>query len=78
MKAQSQKMAAPIQTPFYYGWMIVFISSLGVFFSGPGQTNSIWIFIDSYILDFGWSRSQVSAVYSAATLAAGLCMFFVG
>ncbi|WP_282154622.1 MFS transporter [Cytobacillus gottheilii] len=78
MKAQSQKMAAPIQTPFYYGWVIVFISALGVFFSGPGQTYSISVFIDSYILDFGWSRSQVSAVYSAATLAAGLCMFFVG
>ncbi|MBT2710281.1 MFS transporter [Pseudomonas sp. ISL-84] len=78
MKAQTQKMAAPVSTPFYYGWMIVLISALGVFFSGPGQTYSISVFIDSYIHDFGWSRSQVSAVYSAATLASGLCMFFVG
>ncbi|MBT2709507.1 MFS transporter [Pseudomonas sp. ISL-84] len=78
MKAQTQKLAAPVSTPFYYGWMIVLISALGVFFSGPGQTYSISVFIDSYIHDFGWSRSQVSAIYSAATLAAGLCMFFVG
>lgn len=47
MKAQTQKMAAPISTPFYYGWMIVLISALGVFFSGPGQTYSISVFIDS-------------------------------
>ncbi len=62
----------------YYGWVIVFVAALGVFFSGPGQTYSVSVFIDSYIRDFGWSRSQVSAVYSAATLCAGLCMFFVG
>lgn len=77
MRAQAQA-AVPLQTPFYYGWVIVFISGLGMFFSGPGQTYSVSVFIDSYIKDFGWSRSQVSGIYSAATLAAGLCMFFVG
>ncbi|MUK89258.1 MFS transporter [Ornithinibacillus sp. L9] len=35
-------------------------------------------FIDQYINDFGWSRSQVSGIYSAATLIAGLIMMFVG
>lgn len=69
---------APFKTNFYYGWVIVFIAGLGVFFSGPGQTYSVSVFIDSYIKDFGWSRSHVSAVYSLATLAAGICMFFVG
>lgn len=75
---KSQTTSTPLQTPFYYGWMIVFIGALGVFFSGPGQTYSISVFIDHYIADFGWSRSQVSGIYSAATLAAGLSMFFVG
>lgn len=70
--------SAPFKTNFYYGWVIVFIAGLGVFFSGPGQTYSVSVFIDSYIKDFGWSRSHVSAVYSLATLAAGICMFFVG
>ena len=70
--------SAPFKTDFYYGWVIVFIAGLGVFFSGPGQTYSVSVFIDSYIKDFGWSRSHVSAVYSLATLAAGICMFFVG
>ncbi|WP_112182283.1 MULTISPECIES: MFS transporter [Paraliobacillus] len=67
-----------IGSNFYYGWMIVFIAGLGIFFSGPGQTYSNSAFIDQYINDFGWSRSQVSGVYSAATLCAGLIMMFVG
>ena len=62
----------------YYGWIIVFIGALGIFFSGPGQTYSNSIFIDAYIEDFGWSRSLVSSVYSIATLVAGLIMSFVG
>lgn len=63
---------------FYYGWFIVFIAGLGIFFSGPGQTYSNSAFIDAYISDFGWSRSQVSGIYSAATLVAGLIMMLVG
>ncbi|MBM7588041.1 MFS family permease [Bacillus pakistanensis] len=69
---------APIMTKFYYGWMVVAIAALSVFFSGPGQTYSVSVFIDSYINEFGWSRSEVSTIYSAATLLSGLCMFFVG
>ncbi|MBT2756888.1 MFS transporter [Mesobacillus foraminis] len=72
------KRAAPFKTPFYYGWVIVFISALAVFFSGPGQTYSVSVFIDSYIQDFGWSRAQVSGIYSAATLLASIGMMFVG
>lgn len=45
---------------FYYGWVIVFIASLTVFFSGPGQTYSNAAFIDEYIQTFGWSRTEVS------------------
>lgn len=67
-----------MKTPFYYGWVIVFIAALSHFFSGPGQTFSNAIFIDAYIEEFGWSRSTVSAIYSAATLLAGLLLFVVG
>lgn len=54
------------------------MAGLGVFFSGPGQTYSNSQFIDQYINDFGWSRSEVSGIYSVATLAAELIMMFVG
>lgn len=63
---------------FYYGWIIVSIAALGLFFSGPGQTYGISVFINSYINDFGWSRSLVSSIYSAATLIAGLILPIVG
>lgn len=65
-------------TQFYYGWVVLAISSLGYFFSGPGQTYFTSIFIDSYIKEYGWSRSTVSAYYSMATLIAGLLLVVVG
>jgi len=68
----------PITTSFYYGWVVVAMAALGVFFSGPGQTYSNSIFIDYYIKEFGWSRSLVSSIYSIATLVSGILMFFVG
>ncbi|SES92127.1 Sugar phosphate permease [Salinibacillus kushneri] len=71
-------MKSRVFEKIYYGWFIVFIGALGIFFSGPGQTYSNSAFIDQYILDFGWSRSEVSGMYSAATLVAGLIMMFVG
>ncbi|WHH60947.1 MFS transporter [Petroclostridium sp. X23] len=63
---------------FYYGWVIVAAAAITMFFSGPGQTYSISVFIDSYIKDFGWSRSLVSSIYSTATLIAGSLLFIVG
>jgi MFS family permease len=68
----------PIPVPFYYGWIIVGMAAMGLFFSGPGQTYSISIFIDSYTEHFGWSRSLISSIYLAATLLAGSLMFIIG
>ena len=68
----------PIKTPFYYGWVVLLIAALGLFFSGPGQTYSVSIFIDHYIDKFNWSRSLISSFYSIATLISGLILTFVG
>ncbi|SDO28251.1 MFS transporter [Alkalicoccus daliensis] len=62
----------------FYGWYIVAIGALSLFFSGPGQTYSNSVFIDQYISDFGWERSLVSGIYSGATLAAGFLLFIIG
>ncbi len=64
--------------PFFYGWVMVFMGGLGIFFSGPGQTYSVSVFIDSYIAEFGWSRSFVSALYSGGTVLAGFLLFYIG
>lgn len=68
----------PVRTRFYYGWLIVAVSAVGIFFSGPGQTYSNSVFIESYIRDLGLDRTTVSSIYSAATLLSGLLLFFVG
>lgn len=73
-----QQNQVPLKTNFFYGWIIVFISALGVFFSGPGQTYSVSIFINSFIEEFGWSRAYVSSIYSLGTLAAGSVLFLIG
>lgn len=68
----------PFGSPVFYGWVMVLVSSLVIFFSGPGQTYSVSVFIDSYINEYGWSRSVVSGMYSVGTFCAGMLMGFVG
>jgi MFS family permease len=63
---------------FFYGWIITIVAAIGLFFSGPGQTYSISLFIEDYVHDFGWSRTMISTHYSIATLAAGLLLPLVG
>jgi len=65
-------------SPLFYGWYMVIVAGLGVFFSGPGQTYFISVFIDRYITEFDWTRSEVSLIYSAATLTSAFCLFFIG
>ena len=72
------KANLPLRTPFFYGWIMVLMAGIMQFFSGPGQTYSVAIFIDSYIAEFGWSRSFVSSLYSMGTLVAGLALSQVG
>lgn len=62
----------------YYGWIIVVVSALMLFFSGPGQTYSVSIFINHYVETFGWGRTQVSSYYSMATLVAGFTLPIIG
>jgi MFS family permease len=71
-KIKTQKL------PFFYGWVIIIISAMSLFFAGPGQTYSVSIFINAYIKEFGWSRSLVSSIYSFASLCAGLILPFIG
>ncbi len=51
---------------------------MAVYFSGPGQTYTVSVYIDSYINEFGWSRTTVSSMYSIGTFAAGMLMGLVG
>lgn len=78
VKNSTVRKRVPLRTGFYYGWVMVALGGLGVFFSGPGQTYSNAVFIESYIRDFQLDRTTVSSIYSAATLISGLLLFLVG
>lgn len=43
MYKKSNIQSNPIKTSFYYGWIIVAIGALGLFFSGPGQFHMVSI-----------------------------------
>lgn len=62
----------------YYGWVIVMVSAMGIFFSGPGQTYSISVFVGSFVEQFNGNDTLVSGIYSAATLLSGSLLFLVG
>ncbi len=66
------------KTPFFYGWVIISLASLSMFATTPGQSDSFSIFMDSFVNEFGWSRTFISTLFSGATLLSGGLMFFAG
>ena len=55
--------------PFFYGWTICFVSTLGIIMSIPGQTVGMAVFTNHFIEVFGLSRTQLSTAYLLGTLA---------
>jgi MFS transporter, OFA family, oxalate/formate antiporter len=65
-------------TPFYYGWVILAVGTLGGIMTSPGQTYAFSAFLDHFIADLDISRSLASTLYTAGTLAASFVLPFVG
>lgn len=63
---------------FHYGWAIVIVSAMGIFFSGPGQTYGISVFVGSFVERFNGNDTLVSGIYSTATLLSGSLLFLMG
>lgn len=64
----------PKRFPFFYGYVILFIGSIGILASIPGQTVGVSIFTDPVKDALGLSRNQFSNAYMFGTL---LSAFFV-
>ncbi len=64
----------PNKFPFFYGYILLFIGSLGILASIPGQTVGVSIFTDPVKDALGLSRNQFSNAYMIGTL---LSAFFV-
>lgn len=65
-------------TPFFYGWVILVVGTVGIIMMGPSQTFTISIFIDFFIKDLGISRANLSLLYGLATFGASLLLPLTG
>ncbi|MFT4721919.1 MAG: OFA family oxalate/formate antiporter-like MFS transporter, partial [Candidatus Azotimanducaceae bacterium] len=59
---------SPKSTPFFYGWVIWLLSTLGVLFSIPGQTMGMAVFTDAFIDGLGLTRTELSMAYLVGTV----------
>ncbi len=64
--------------PFFYGWVIWFVSTLGIIMSIPGQTMGMAVFTDHFINAFGLSRTELSIAYFIGTLGSSLFLTRAG
>ncbi len=69
---------SPRTWPFFYGWMVVAVATLGIVFSIPGQTMGFSVFTDILIEQLGLSRVQLSTAYCVGTVMSGLTLPYLG
>ncbi len=68
----------PRSVPFFYGWVVVAVGSLGVAMSIPGQTLGVSVFTDPLIEVLGLSRSVLSISYLVGTIGSALILSAAG
>ncbi len=66
------------RTNFYYGWIILPISTLGAFFTSPGQTYMVSVFNPSLREALSLSLSQLTGAYMLGTVLASLPQSYIG
>ena len=71
---KSETPFAPKNLPFYYGWVIVPATILGVLMSIPGQTAGFSAFTNPLITDLGISRSNLALSYFIGTVSSGFIL----
>jgi MFS family permease len=66
------------RSPFFYGWVIWLLSTLGFLFSIPGQTMGMAVFTDHFIEALGLTRTQLSLAYLVGTVGSSLFLTRAG
>jgi MFS family permease len=67
-------IAANLQRRFFYGWVIVAVTSAGIFASGPGQSHTFSVFVQPISRDLGISSTTIATAYGTATLLAAFLL----
>lgn len=68
----------PDSLPFFYGWVVLVVSTVGLVMSAPGQTIGVSVFTEPLLATTGLSRMQFSNAYLMGTLASGLLLPYAG
>jgi len=66
------------RSPIFYGWIILFAGTVGYIMTSPGQTYVISVVLEPLLAELEMSRSLVSVLYGAATIASGFALPFIG
>lgn len=71
-KKNKRPLINPANSPFFYGYVILVVGTIGVFFSIPGQTIGVSVFTDPVKDALGLSRNQFSNAYMIGTIVSSL------
>ncbi|MGB0115073.1 MAG: MFS transporter [Ilumatobacteraceae bacterium] len=64
----------PSKFPFYYGWVVLVVGSIGVLASVPGQTAGVSVFTDDLTATTGLTRLELSIAYLIGTGTSGFLL----
>ncbi|MBC2594569.1 MFS transporter [Ruficoccus amylovorans] len=68
----------PDRIPFFYGWVVVGASVMGMVSSMPGQTAGVGPFTEDLLANLDLTRLQLSIAYLGGTVASGLILPRIG
>jgi len=74
----AEKPFAPKRSPFFYGWVIVFMGGIGVLASMPGQTLGVSAFKNHVRDALGMSDIAISTSYMIGTILSALLLTPIG
>jgi len=69
---------APRRVPFFYGWIVLVVSTLGILASIPGQTMGMAVFTEPLMDALGLSRTQLSLAYMFGTIGSSMFLTRAG
>jgi OFA family oxalate/formate antiporter-like MFS transporter len=68
----------PARLPFFYGFGVLFVGTLGILASAPGQTVGVSVFTDHLIDALAISRTELSLTYLLGTVLSALLLAQTG
>ena len=78
MSKSSKLFNLPIRVPFFYGWLLVPLATLGTLSSMPGQTTGVSVFTSGLMEVLHLSSQQLSIAYGFGTICSGILLVRAG